>query len=127
MADNVSKIVDLLKDLSLMEASDLVKQIEETFGVSAAAPVAMAAAPVAGGAPAAAEEKTEFTVKVTGGDAAKKISVIKEVKNLMNIGLAEAKTMVESGEFVVAENVKKEEAEAMKTKLSEAGATVVLA
>ena len=122
----VETILEHLKDLSLMEASELVKAIEETFGVSAAAPVAVAAAaaPAAGAAPA--EEKTEFTVKVTAVDAAKKIAVIKEVKTLMNIGLADAKTKVEEGAFVVAENVKKEDANKMKDVLSGAGATVEL-
>jgi len=121
---NVAKIIDQLKELTLLEASELVKAIEETFDVSAAAPVAaVAAAPVAA---AAVEEKTEFTVKVTAVDASKKIAVIKEVKNILNVGLADAKTKVESGEFVIAENVKKEEAEDLKNKLSAAGATVVL-
>jgi len=124
----VETIIDQLKELSLLEASELVKAIEETFDVSAAAPVAaVAAAPAAGGEAAAAEEKTEFTVKVTEFDASKKIAVIKEVKNILNIGLADAKGKVEGGEFVVAENVKKEEAEELKNKLSAAGATVVLA
>ena len=123
----VDTIIDHLKDLSLMEASELVKAIEETFGVSAAAPVAMAAAPVAGGAAPAAEEKSEFTVKITATPADKKIAVIKEVKTIMNIGLADAKTKVEGGEFVVMENVKKDEAMKMKETLSGAGATVELA
>jgi large subunit ribosomal protein L7/L12 len=122
----VETILEHLKDLSLMEASELVKAIEETFGVSAAAPVAVAAAsaPAAGGAPV--EEKSEFTVKVTAVDAAKKIAVIKEVKTIMNIGLADAKTKVEEGTFVVAENIKKEDAAKMKDLLSGAGATVEL-
>jgi large subunit ribosomal protein L7/L12 len=125
----VQSLIDELKTLSLMEAAELVKAIEETFGVSAAAPVAVAAAgPAAGGAAAApaAEEKSEFNVKVTEVPADKKIAVIKEVKTLMNIGLADAKTKVESGPFTVAENVKKDEAEKMKAALSTAGATVVL-
>jgi large subunit ribosomal protein L7/L12 len=121
----VETILEHLKELSLMEASELVKAIEETFGVSAAAPVAVAAA-----APAAAGEaqveKSEFTVKVTAVDAAKKIAVIKEVKTIMNIGLADAKTKVEEGNFVVAENIKKEDAAKMKDVLSGAGATVEL-
>lgn len=124
----VEKIIESLKELTLIEASELVKAIEETFEVSAAAPVAVAAAPVAGGAGAteAAEEKSEFNVKVTGFDAAKKIAVIKEVKTIMNIGLADAKAKVEGGEFVLAENVKKDEANKMKETLSAAGATVEL-
>jgi large subunit ribosomal protein L7/L12 len=116
-------IIDLLKDLTLMEAADLVKAIEETFGVSAAAPVAMAAA---GPAAAAAEEKTEFNVKVTEFPADKKISLIKAVKTILNIGLADAKTKVESAPFVLSEGVNKETAEAQKAQLVEAGAVVVL-
>lgn len=125
----VETILEHLKELSLMEASGLVKAIEETFGVSAAAPVAVApvAAPAAGDAGAAAAEKSEFTVKVTAVDAAKKIAVIKEVKTIMNIGLADAKAKVEEGAFVVAENAKKEDAQKMKDVLSGAGATVELA
>ena len=121
----VETILEHLKELSLMEASELVKAIEETFGVSAAAPVAVAAvAPVAAGE--AQVEKSEFTVKVTAVDAAKKIAVIKEVKTIMNIGLADAKTKVEEGNFIVAENIKKEDAAKMKDLLSGAGATVEL-
>lgn len=125
---NVEKIIEQLKELTLLEASELVKAIEETFNVTASAPVAMAAAPVAGGeaASAGAEEKSEYNVKITGTDAAKKIAVIKEVKTIMNIGLADAKAKVEGGEFVVAENVKKEEANKMKEALTAAGATVEL-
>jgi large subunit ribosomal protein L7/L12 len=121
----VQTIVDQLKELSLLEASELVKSIEETFGVSAAAPVAMAAAPTAAAGPAA-EEKTEFNVKVTEVPADKKISVIKVVKNILNIGLSDAKTKVESAPFTLSENVKKEVAEEQKTQLVEAGAVVVL-
>lgn len=124
----VETILEHLKELTLMEASELVKAIEETFGVSAAAPVAVAAAAApAADAGSAAAEKSEFTVKVTAVDAAKKIAVIKEVKTLMNIGLADAKAKVEEGSFVVAENVKKEDAQKMKDVLSGAGATVELA
>ena len=123
----VDTILEHLKELSLMEASELVKAIEETFGVSAAAPVAMATAAPAGDATPAAAEKSEFTVKVTAVDAAKKIAVIKEIKTMLNIGLADAKTKVEEGAFVVAENVKKDEANKMKDALSAAGATVELA
>lgn len=125
MSDKVNKIIDQLKELSLMEASELVTQIEETFGVSAAAPVAVAAA-AATGPTEAVEEKTEFNVKVTEVDAAKKIAVIKVVKNILNIGLADAKAKVESAPFVVAEGLKTEDAQKMKDELSGAGATVVL-
>jgi large subunit ribosomal protein L7/L12 len=122
----VQTILEELKTLSLLEASELVKAIEETFGVSAAAPVAVAAAPVAGVAAPAEAEKTEFTVKVTEVPAASKIAVIKEVKTILNIGLAEAKTQVESAPFTVATNVSKEQATELKDKLTAAGATVVL-
>ena len=116
-------IIDQLKELTLMEAAELVKAIEETFGVSAAAPVAMAAA---AGPAAAVEEKTEFNVKVTEVPADKKISVIKAVKTILNIGLSDAKTMVESAPFVLTEGANKETAEAQKAQLVEAGAVVVL-
>jgi large subunit ribosomal protein L7/L12 len=122
----VEKIIEELKVLSLIEASELVKAIEETFGVSAAAPVAVAAAAPVGAPAEAAAEKTEFNVKVTEVPADKKISVIKEVKNILNIGLAEAKTKVESAPFTLAENVNKEEANKYKDLLSAAGATVTL-
>jgi large subunit ribosomal protein L7/L12 len=117
------QIIDQLKELSLMEAAELVKSIEETFGVSAAAPVAAMAA---AGPVAVAEEKTEFNVKVTEFPADKKISVIKVVKTILNIGLADAKAKVESAPFVLSEGVNKETAEAQKAQLVEAGAVVVL-
>lgn len=124
----VQKIIDELKELSLMEASELVKAIEETFDVSATAAVAAAPVAAAGDAGAAggAEEKSEYTVKVTGFDDSKKIAVIKAVKTAMGVGLGEAKGKVEEGEFVVAENAKKEDAEKMKDELAAAGATVEL-
>jgi large subunit ribosomal protein L7/L12 len=121
----VQKIIDELKVLTLMEASELVKAIEATFDVSAAAQVS--AAPAAAAAPAeAVAEKTEFNVKVTEVPADKKISVIKEVKNILNIGLAEAKTKVESAPFVLIENANKEDANKFKDLLTAAGATVAL-
>jgi len=127
MSDKVQKIIDQLKDLTLIEASELVKAIEETFDVSAAAPVAAVAAPAGGGeAGEAAEEKTEFNVKVTEFDASKKIALIKAVKNILNIGLADAKGKVEGVPFVLAEAVKKEDAEKYKEDLTAAGATVIL-
>lgn len=125
MSDKVQKIIDQLKELSLLEASELVKSIEETFGVSAAAPVALASAATSA-APIAVEEKTEFNVKVTEVPADKKISVIKAVKTLLNIGLADAKTKVEAAPFVVAEKLSKEEAEKYKDQLTTAGASVSL-
>ena len=126
MSDKVQKIVDQLKELTLLEASELVKSIEETFGVSAAAPVAIAAAPAAGSSAPAVEEKTEFNVKITEVPADKKISVIKAVKTLLNIGLADAKTKVESAPFVVAEKLSKEESDKYKEQLTTAGAVVTL-
>ena len=125
MAD-LSKIVDELSNLTVLEAAELSKLLEEKWGVSAAAPVAAAAAPAAGGAaPAeAAEEQTEFTVVLTaGGD--KKINVIKEVRGVRpDLGLKEAKDLVEGAPQNVKENVSKQEAEEIKKKLEEAGATV---
>ena len=127
MAD-LSKIVDDLSALTVLEAAELSKLLEEKWGVSAAAPVAMAAAPAAGGAaPAeAAEEQTEFTVVLTaGGD--KKINVIKEVRSVRpDLGLKEAKDLVEGAPQNVKENVSKQEAEEVKKKLEEAGAKITI-
>jgi large subunit ribosomal protein L7/L12 len=120
----VATIIDQLKDLTLIEASELVTAIEETFNVSAAAPVAVAAAGGAAPAAEAVAEKTSFTVKITDVPADKKIAVIKEVKTILNLGLGDAKTKVESAPFVLAENVNKDEAEKLKNALSAAGATV---
>ncbi|MFN3835596.1 MAG: 50S ribosomal protein L7/L12 [Glycocaulis sp.] len=123
----LEKIVEDLSSLSVLEASELAKLLEEKWGVSAAAPVAVAAVAGAGGgeAAAAAEEKTEFDViLVTAGD--KKINVIKEVRAITNLGLKEAKDLVEAGGKAVKEGVSKAEAEAMKKQLEEAGATVEL-
>ena len=122
----LEKLVDDLSTLTVLEAAELSKLLEEKWGVSAAAPVAMAAAPAAGGAaPAeAAEEQTEFTVVLTaGGD--KKINVIKEVRGARpDLGLKEAKDLVEGAPQNVVENVSKQAAEELKKKLEEAGATV---
>ena len=118
------EIIDALKEMTLLEASELVKAIEDTFGVSAAAPAAVVAAPVAGAA-AAAEEKTEFDVVLEGfGD--NKIQVIKAVRELTNLGLKEAKEVVEGAPKAVLEGAKKEDAEAAKEKLEAAGAAVTL-
>ena len=125
---NLDKIVDELSALTVMEAAELSKKLEEKWGVSAAAPVAVAAA--AGGAAAApaeaAEEQTEFTVVLTaGGD--KKINVIKEVRSVRpDLGLKEAKDLVEGAPQNVKENVSKQEAEDVKKKLEEAGASVTI-
>ena len=126
MSDKVTSIIEEIKGLSLLEASQLVKGLEEAFGVSAAAAtVAVAgAAPAAGGAAAApAEEKTEFSVVLTaiGGN---KIGVIKVVREITSLGLKEAKDLVEAAPKPVKEGVPKEEAENIKKKFTEAGATV---
>ena len=125
---NLDTLVDELSKLTVLEASELSKKLEEKWGVSAAAPVAVAAAPAAGGAaPAeAAEEQTEFTVVLTaGGD--KKINVIKEVRAVRpDLGLKEAKDLVEGAPQNVKENVSKQEAEEVKKKLEEAGASVTI-
>ena len=124
MAD-LNKIVEELSALTVLEAAELSKLLEEKWGVSAAAAVAVAA-PAAGGAAApAAEEKTEFDVILTG-DGGKKINVIKEVRAITGLGLTEAKTLVESAPKAVKEGVNKEEAEKLKKQLEEAGATVEL-
>ncbi len=122
--DKIQSIVDQVKDLTLLEASQLVKAMEETFGVSAAA-AAVAAAPAAGAAEAAApaEEKTEFDV-ILQAIGANKINVIKVVREVTALGLKEAKDLVEAAPKAVKEGVSKEEAETVKQKLSDAGATV---
>ena len=127
MSEKLQGIVDQIKDLSLLEASQLVKIMEETFGVSAAA-AAVAAAP-AGAAAAAApvEEKTEFDVILAGiADPGKKIGVIKVVREITGLGLKEAKDLVEAAPKPVKEAAAKEEAENLKKKLTEAGANVEL-
>lgn len=117
------EIIDALKEMTLLEASELVKAIEDTFGVSAAAPAAVVAAPAA--VAAEAEEKTEFDVVLEGfGD--NKIQVIKAVRELTNLGLKEAKEVVEGAPKAVLEGAKKEDAEAAKEKLEAAGAAVTL-
>ena len=125
MAD-VKKMIEEIKSMTVLELNELVKAIEEEFGVSAAAPVAVAAAPAAGAAAAApaAEEKTEFNV-VLKDAGAKKIDVIKVVRAFTGLGLVEAKAAVEKG-GVLKENVAKEEAEKIAADLKAAGATVVL-
>ncbi|MFN2578410.1 MAG: 50S ribosomal protein L7/L12 [Pyrinomonadaceae bacterium] len=124
MAD-IQAIVDQIKEMTLLEASQLVKLMEETFGVSAAAAVAAAPAATAGGGEAAApaEEKTEFDVilQAAGGN---KINVIKVVREVTALGLKEAKDLVEAAPKAVKEGVSKEEAETVRQKLADAGATV---
>ncbi len=124
MAD-LSKIVEDLSNLTVLEAAELSKMLEEKWGVSAAAPVAVAAAGAGGGEAAAAEEKDEFDV-VLASAGEKKINVIKEVRGITGLGLKEAKDLVESAPKAVKEAVSKAEAEEIKGKLEEAGATVEL-
>jgi large subunit ribosomal protein L7/L12 len=124
MAD-LAKLVEELSSLTVLEAAELAKLLEEKWGVSAAAPVAVAAAPAAGAAPATApaEEQTEFTVILAkAGD--KKINVIKEIRTITGLGLKEAKDLVEGAPKVVKEGVSKEEAEKIRKILEEQGATV---
>ena len=124
LTDNAQKALDLIAGMSILEAADLVKAMEDKFGVSAAAPVAVAAGPAAGGE-AAEEAKDEFTVMLTGvGD--KKIQVIKEIRAITNLGLKEAKELVEGAPTAVKEGIPKEEAEQVKAKLEEVGAIVDL-
>ena len=124
MAD-LNALVDQLSELTVLEAAELSKMLEEKWGVSAAA--AVAAAPAAGGGAAApaAEEKTEFDVILTG-DGGKKINVIKEVRAITGLGLTEAKALVEGAPKPVKEGIAKDEAEKIKKQLEEAGATVEL-
>lgn len=122
MAD-LQKIVDTLSGLTVLEAAELAKMLEEKWGVSAAAPVAMMAAGAAAAAPV--EEKTEFTVVLTAAGA-QKINVIKEVRAVTSLGLKEAKDLVEGAPKPVKEGVNKEEAEKIKKQLEAAGATVEL-
>ena len=124
LSENAAKVLDLIEGMSILEAADLVKAMEDKFGVSAAAPVAMAAAPGAAGE-AAEEVKDEFNVMLTGvGD--KKIQVIKVVRAITGLGLKEAKELVESAPVAVKEAVTKEEADEMKAKLEEVGAIIDL-
>ncbi len=115
------QILETIKSLSILELADLVKAVEEEFGVSAAAPVAVAGA--AGAAAPAAEEKTEFDV-VLKSFGAKKLDVIKVVREITGLGLKEAKELVESAPKTIKEGLSKEEAEAMKTKIAATGAEV---
>jgi large subunit ribosomal protein L7/L12 len=126
MADiTIDQIVDRLDSMTLLEVNELVKKIEEKYGVSAT-PVAAAAAPVAGGAAAPAEEKTEFTVVLKEVPADKKIAVIKEVRTITGLGLKEAKDLVEAAPKEVSKDVSKDDADKFKKQLEAAGATVEL-
>jgi large subunit ribosomal protein L7/L12 len=125
MAD-IAKLVDQLSELTVLEAADLAKALEEKWGVSAAAAVAVAGPAAGGGAAApAAEEKTEFDVILTG-DGGKKINVIKEVRAITGLGLGEAKALVEGAPKAVKEGVNKDEAEKIKKQIEDAGGTVEL-
>ena len=121
MSEKVVKLIEDVKALTVLELSELVKALEEEFGVSAAAPVAVAAAPAA--AAPAAEEKTEFDV-VLKSAGANKIQVIKVVREITGLGLKEAKAVVDEAPKTVKEGVSKDDAESIKTKLTEAGAEV---
>lgn len=125
MSEAIDKIVEEIKGLTLLEASELVKKLEETLGVSAAAaaPVVMAGAAGAGAAAAPAEEKTEFNVVLTS-IGANKINVIKAVREVTSLGLKEAKDLVDGAPKPIKEGVSKEEAESIKKKFTDAGATV---
>ena len=124
MAD-IAKLVDQLSELTVLEAADLAKALEEKWGVSAAAAVAVAGPAAAAAAAPAAEEKTEFDVILTG-DGGKKINVIKEVRAITGLGLGEAKALVEGAPKAVKEGVNKDEAEKIKKQIEEAGGTVEL-
>ncbi len=128
MSAKTDKILDSLKTLSLLEASELVKQIEEAFGVSAAASagVVMAAPGAAAGGAEAAEEKDEFDVVLEGFDAAAKIKVLKAVREATGLGLGDAKAMVEAAPKTIKEGIAKEEAEGLKKAIEEAGGKVSL-
>jgi large subunit ribosomal protein L7/L12 len=126
MADlSKDQLIEAISKLTVIELSELVKALEEKFGVSASAPVAVAAAPAGAAVPAAAEEKDEFTIVLTAAGA-NKINVIKVVREITSLGLKEAKDLVEGAPKTVKENVAKADAEAFKKKLVEAGATVEL-
>ncbi|EKE06766.1 MAG: 50S ribosomal protein L7/L12 [uncultured bacterium] len=121
--EKFKSLVEMVEKMSVLDLAELVKVLEEKFGVSAAAPAMMMAAP--GAAAPAAEEKTEFTVELTAvGD--NKINVIKAVKNATGLGLADAKALVDGAPKAIKENIKKAEAEELKKQLEEAGATVTL-
>ncbi len=125
MAVTKDEIIEAIKAMPALELSELVKELEDTFGVSAAAPVMMGAMPAGAGAAEPAEEKTEFDVVLEGfGD--NKIAVIKEVRGLTKLGLKEAKELVEGAPKPILEGVKKDEAEAAKEALEKAGAAVTI-
>ena len=124
-SEKITAIVEEIKSLTILELNELVKAVEEEFGVSAAAPVAVAGAGAAAAAPVV-EEKTEFDVVLTGFDAAQKIKVIKVIREVMGLGLAEAKAAVEGVPTTMKEGLSKEDAEALKKQVEEVGGKVEL-
>jgi large subunit ribosomal protein L7/L12 len=124
MAITKEDVIQFISDMTVLDLSELVKELEEKFGVSAAAPMAMAAAPAAGGE-AAAEEQTEFDVKITEAGQ-QKLQVIKAVRGLTDLGLKEAKALVDGAPAILKEGVSKEEAEEIKAKIEAAGGKVEL-
>lgn len=125
LSKDSQKVVDLVEKLSVLDLANLVKVLEEKFGVSAATPIAVAAMPVAGGESGATEEKSSFDVELASAGGSK-INVIKAVKEITGLGLKEAKDLVDGAPKVIKDGVAKDEAEKMKAKLEEAGATVNL-
>ena len=123
MAATKEDVVSFIDNMTVLEMSEFVKELEDKYGVTAAAPAVAVAAPAAGGGDAAAEEKTEFDVVLTAAGA-KKIQVIKEVRTITGLGLKDAKDLVEAAPKAIKEGVKKEEAEEIKKKVEEAGGTV---
>jgi large subunit ribosomal protein L7/L12 len=124
MAVSKDEILDAISNMTLMEVVELISDMEKKFGVTAAAPVAVAAAPAAGAAAAPAEEKTEFTVILKEYPADKKVTVIKVIREITGLGLKEAKDLVEAAPSTVKEAVSKADSEAFKKKLEDAGAKV---
>ena len=122
---NIQKIIEAIEKMTVLEMADLVKELEDRFGVTAAAPVAMAAAPAAGAAEGAAEEKTEWDV-VLAETGEKKFQVVKVIRQVTDLGLKEAKDLVDNPGQAVKKGVTKDEAEEVKKKLEEAGAKVEL-
>ncbi len=123
MSVTKEQVIEFIENMSVLELADFVKELEDKFGVSAAAPVAMMAGPAAGGGEAAAAEQTEFDVVLTSAGQ-KKVQVIKAVREITGLGLKEAKALVDGAPAPVKEAVAKEEAEEIKAKLEEAGASV---
>ncbi len=124
MAD-IQKMIEEIKTMTVLELNNLVKALEDEFGVSAAAPVAVAAAPAGAAAPVA-EEKTEFTVVLKGYDAANKLKIVKAVKEATGLALGEAKALVDGAPKAIKENISKEDADKLAAALKEAGAEIEL-